>query len=134
MDEHESRQHGGAQMNSIDGQGVDTDDTGTTLEASTTGGAGDLEGSGDGDTGSDLASGLGNATPGAGSNWTPGRTSSAGSSNPVLGGEDTERMSGSWGNRSGSGSGGQGEAEMTEDGTTAGTVSEDVTGSAGTNG
>ena len=61
------------------------------------GGDGDL--SGDGDTGSDLASGLGNATPGAGSNWTPGSTSGD-SSNPILGGEDTESTSGSWGNRS----------------------------------
>src|SRR5436305_3383999 len=193
MDEQESRQHGGAQLDSIDGQGVDNDDTGSVLDTSTSGagagagtgtssgmssgtgmgsgmdsgsgastgmsgtsgmgsgmssgmssGSGMMSGSGgdvggdgdlsgDGDTGSDLASGLGNATPGAGSNWTPGSTSGD-SSNPILGGEDTESMSGSWGNRSGSGSGGQGEREMTEDGTLSGNVSEDITGSAGTNG
>jgi hypothetical protein len=131
MDDHESRRHGGAQMDPINGQGVDTDDMSTTPDAST---AGEIEGSGDRDTRSDLAIGLGNASPGAGSNWTPDRTSPGGSSNPVLGGEDTERMSGSWGNRSGSGSGGQGEDEMTEDGTATGTVSDDVTGSARTNG
>jgi len=46
--------------------------------------------------------GLGNARPGAGSNWTPGATTST---TPTT---DT----GDWGNRSGSGSGGQGESDM----------------------
>jgi hypothetical protein len=160
MDQDEMRQRdNGSQMDSIDGQGADADDAGRTLgdTASSSGGMGGGMGtagtgsgmgtgsgvrstdadlgddlSGDGDTGGDLAGGLGNARPGAGSNWTPGSTS--GGANPVLGGEDRESLGGSWGNRSGSGSGGQGEDEMTEDGTLSGEVSEDITGSPGTNG
>jgi hypothetical protein len=122
------------------GMGTGMDDsgmgTGSGMGGSGMGSTGgDLGGddlSGDGDTGSDLAGGLGNARPGAGSDWTPGAT--LGGANPVLGGEDRESAGGSWGNRSGSGSGGQGEGEMTEDGTLSGEVSEDITGSPGTNG
>ena len=162
MDQDEMRQHdGGSGMDAVDGQGVEADDEGRTLGDTasssrsiggglgTSGvGSGMSTGSGmgspdgdlggddlndDGDTGSDLAGGLGNARPGAGSDWTPGNTTSGGA-NPVLGGEDRESLGGSWGNRSGSGSGGQGEDAMTEDGTPSGDVSEDITGSPGTNG
>jgi hypothetical protein len=161
MDHDEMRQHdGGSRMDAVDGQGVDADDEGRTLGDSTSssrsmGGSlgtsgigsgmgtgsgmgstdGDLEGddlNDDGDTGSDLAGGLGNARPGAGSDWTPGTTSAGATS--ILGGEDRESLGGSWGNRSGSGSGGQGEDAMTEDGTLSGDVSEDITGTPGTNG
>jgi hypothetical protein len=114
------------------GSGMGTGMGGGSSMGSTGGDLGGDDLSGDGDTGSDLAGGLGNARPGAGSDWTPGMTS--GGANPVLGGEDRESVGGSWGNRSGSGSGGQGEGEMTEDGTLSGEVSEDITGSAGTNG
>jgi hypothetical protein len=160
MDHDEMRQHdGGSRMDAVDGQGVDADDEGRTLgdpasssrsmgaglgTSSIGSGMGTGSGMGstdgdlgddlndDGDTGSDVAGGLGNARPGAGSDWTPGTTSDG--ANPVLGGEDRESRRGSWGNRSGSGSGGEGEDALTEDGTFSGDVSEDITGSPGTNG
>jgi hypothetical protein len=77
--------------------------------------ADDDSSSAEGDTRGQL--GLGNARPGAGSNWTPGATTS------TIPATDT----GDWGNRSGSGSGGQGESDMDE-----GDIDSDET--SGTNG
>lgn len=75
--------------------------------------------------------GLGDARPGAGPNWTPG-TSASGTG---IGGQDTETRPGSWGNRSGSGSGGEGERELDQDQAAGnGGVTDDITGSTGTNG
>jgi hypothetical protein len=142
---------GGTTSGSLGGQGVDIDENEER----------------------DDALGLGNARPGAGSNWQPGTaagadtsgssgistsvagtTSGAGTtssmggggsssgggvssgamSDPVVGGQDTETQPGSWGNRSGSGSGGEGERELDEESTAAGGVSDDITGTNGTNG
>jgi hypothetical protein len=130
------RNQGGSQMDSVSGQGTDEDAQSVSgsgaLGTSGTGGNGDLDAGGPSGTSAGLGGGLGNATPGAGSNWTPGNTSgSEHSSDAMLGGQGE---TGQWGNRSGSGSGGEGEREMTEDGSLSGDVSDDIAGSPGTNG
>jgi len=109
---------------SLGGQGIDHDE------------AGDRE----------PAASLGDARPGAGSSWTPGRSGEShtaqlatrsgdqGLTPETAAGAPAETQPGSWGNRSGSGSGGSGERELDDDRRPAGVVSDDVTGTPGTNG
>ncbi|HET9615007.1 MAG TPA: hypothetical protein VFP22_09355 [Candidatus Limnocylindrales bacterium] len=103
-DQHDRQDRRDSQTDSLGGQATDEGDAG-------------------------VAGALGNATPGAGSNWTPGTTAGSESSSDAMLGD---KAPGTWGNRSGSGSGGQGERELEEDGGPG--IADDVVGTEGTNG
>ena len=118
---------------SLGGQGVDTDENEERDDALGLGNA--RPGAGGGSSmGGGSATGGTTSSMGGGGSSSGGGVSSGAVSDPVVGGQDTETQPGSWGNRSGSGSGGEGERELDEASTAGGDVSEDVTGTTGTNG
>ncbi len=133
-DEQEKRPRSDETSGSLGGQGGDTtareDRTTWTNEKTAptpnTPGSGGVPNHSAGDTTSTMG--------GAGSS-SGGAVSRGDATDPVIGGQDTGTRPGSWGNRSGSGSGGEGERELDDPSSPPdGRISDDITGTTGTNG